>query len=67
MQQAAKPPHAGCATMRCASLAGLEGLLARRGAALAPVDFATLYTPGARGYTDYPALVAAEAATAATA
>ena len=39
----------------------------RSGAALAPVDFATLYTPGARGYTDYPALVAAEAATAATA
>ena len=39
----------------------------RSGAALAPVDFATLYPPGARGYTDYPALVAAEAATAATA
>ena len=28
----------------------------RAGAALAPVDFSTLYTPGAQGYTDYPAL-----------
>jgi N-ethylmaleimide reductase len=31
----------------------------RRGAELTPVDFATLYTPGPKGYTDYPALVAA--------
>ncbi|MDR3417146.1 MAG: alkene reductase [Nevskia sp.] len=30
----------------------------RRGAPLAPVDFATLYTPGPQGYTDYPALAA---------
>jgi N-ethylmaleimide reductase len=28
----------------------------RQGAALAPVDFATLYTQGPKGYTDYPAL-----------
>ncbi len=28
----------------------------RQGAELAPVDFATLYTPGPKGYTDYPAL-----------
>jgi len=28
----------------------------RRGAELAPIDFATLYTPGPKGYTDYPAL-----------
>jgi N-ethylmaleimide reductase len=27
-----------------------------RGAELAPVDFSTLYTPGPKGYTDYPAL-----------
>ena len=25
-------------------------------AALNPVDFSTLYTPGAKGYTDYPVL-----------
>lgn len=31
----------------------------RHGAALAPVDFATLYTPGPKGYTDYPALESA--------
>lgn len=31
----------------------------RRGSALNAVDFATLYTPGAHGYTDYPALEAA--------
>jgi N-ethylmaleimide reductase len=30
----------------------------RRGAELAPVDFTTLYTPGPKGYVDYPALVA---------
>lgn len=28
----------------------------RTGAALAPVDFDTLYTPGPKGYTDYPPL-----------
>jgi N-ethylmaleimide reductase len=28
----------------------------RNGAALNPVDYTTLYTPGARGYTDYPFL-----------
>ena len=28
----------------------------RSGAELAPVDFDTLYTPGPKGYTDYPAL-----------
>jgi len=28
----------------------------RQGAELAPTDFATLYTPGPKGYTDYPAL-----------
>ena len=32
----------------------------RRGAALVPVDFNTLYTPGPRGYTDYPALERAD-------
>ncbi len=32
----------------------------RHGAALAPVDFNTLYTPGPRGYTDYPALERAD-------
>ncbi len=31
----------------------------RRGAALNAVDFATLYTPGAKGYVDYPSLEAA--------
>jgi N-ethylmaleimide reductase len=31
----------------------------RRGAELAAVDFATLYTPGPKGYTDYPALESA--------
>ena len=30
----------------------------RTGAALAPVDFDTLYTPGPKGYTDYPSLAA---------
>ncbi len=28
----------------------------RRGAELSAVDFSTLYTPGAKGYTDYPTL-----------
>lgn len=28
----------------------------RRGAPLTPVDFSTLYTPGPKGYTDYPFL-----------
>ena len=28
----------------------------RQGAALNPPDFRTFYTPGAAGYTDYPAL-----------
>jgi N-ethylmaleimide reductase len=32
----------------------------RRGAELTPVDFATLYTPGPKGYTDYPALESAD-------
>lgn len=32
----------------------------RRGATLAAVDFNTLYTPGPRGYTDYPALERAD-------
>jgi N-ethylmaleimide reductase len=32
----------------------------RRSAELAPVDFNTLYTPGPRGYTDYPALERAD-------
>lgn len=31
----------------------------RQGAELAAVDFATLYTPGPKGYTDYPALESA--------
>jgi N-ethylmaleimide reductase len=31
----------------------------RRGAELAAVDFATLYTPGPKGYIDYPALESA--------
>lgn len=31
----------------------------RSGAELAPVDFSTLYTPGPKGYTDYPALESA--------
>jgi N-ethylmaleimide reductase len=31
----------------------------RSGAGLAAVDFSTLYAPGAKGYTDYPALEAA--------
>ena len=31
----------------------------RHGAELAPVDFATLYTRGPKGYTDYPALKSA--------
>ncbi len=30
----------------------------RSGAALNPLDFGTLYTPGPKGYTDYPALAA---------
>ena len=30
----------------------------RRGAPLNPVDFTTLYTPGPKGYTDYPTLAA---------
>lgn len=34
----------------------------RRGAALATPDQATFYTPGAQGYTDYPALKAEQAA-----
>jgi N-ethylmaleimide reductase len=32
---------------------------AQAGANLNPPDFATLYTPGAKGYTDYPALATA--------
>jgi AraC-like DNA-binding protein len=59
MQQAATmhQPHSamtGCATMRCASLAGLDALLARRGASLgavcagAGVDPALLSQPEAR-------------------
>ncbi len=31
----------------------------KNGAALNPIDPATLYTPGAKGYTDYPTLAAA--------
>ena len=29
----------------------------QRGASLNPPDMATFYTPGVKGYTDYPALV----------
>ncbi len=36
----------------------------RIGAMLAPIDFTTLYTPGAKGYIDYPALKSATARTA---
>ncbi|MFN7551037.1 MAG: alkene reductase [Pseudomonadota bacterium] len=36
----------------------------RRGAPFNAVDASTLYTPGAKGYTDYPTLAEAEASTA---
>jgi N-ethylmaleimide reductase len=34
----------------------------RRGAPLNPLDAKTLYTPGPKGYTDYPSLEAVGAA-----
>ena len=41
----------------------LKGMIVReglkRGAPLNKPDFATLYTPGAKGYVDYPTLASA--------